>query len=320
MSAKVRKNLSWVAVDWGSSNLRAWALDEAGSVLAQGSSGQGALTLTSGAYEAALMAIIDEWLPKRDAVTVMVCGMAGARQGWCETPYRTVPLSLDSMCDGAMTISMSDPRLRVHLLPGVCQTSDGSGRDWDIMRGEETQLAGLIALEAGMSGVVCLPGTHSKWACLESGNLMGFRTYLSGEIFQLLLNRSVLTNSLLEDSLSDPDSRDAFIKAVRDVNTNPQRFTNLLFGIRATDLLNVSFPRGPARARQLSARLSGLVIGLELADVLRDLSSGERILLIGAEKLCERYLLAFEALGLSGRVVNSQTVLLAGLRLAKGYL
>ncbi|MFC3284662.1 2-dehydro-3-deoxygalactonokinase [Litchfieldella rifensis] len=315
-----RERLGWIAVDWGSSNLRAWAMSDAGEVLAQGGSDQGMLALKPEHYEAALLGAVSDWLPESGVVDVVVCGMAGARQGWREAAYREVPTRLEALLDGAVMPDVEDSRLRVCLLPGLCQQRDASGREFDVMRGEETQLAGLVALDMGFTGWACLPGTHAKWAYLFQGELARFQTFLTGELYRLLAARSVLHHSLGEDDLDDTSCREAFVTAVGESVAQPARFSQRLFGIRASDLLDANLPRGDARAAILAARLSGLAIGLELAAIGVELPPGEPVSLVGAEALCRRYALALETLEIQSRIIDSERAVLAGLGQARRAL
>ncbi|SDN65604.1 2-dehydro-3-deoxygalactonokinase [Halomonas shengliensis] len=324
MSAAVESRLAWVAVDWGSSNLRAWALDARGEVLARAGSGHGMLALAPDDYEAELLRVIGDWLPATGRVPVRICGMAGARQGWREAAYLPVPTRLGALARGAVAPAVADPRLAVALLPGLCQTADEGGRAFDVMRGEETQLAGLVAREPGVAGLACLPGTHAKWARLEAGAVTRFTTCLTGELFALLARQSVLKHSLAQgdDDLDDPGCRDAFVAAVREIRSAPAAYSAKLFGLRAADLLDPRLPRGPARASRLATRLSGLTIGLELAGILdtEDGAAAGPVTLIGGASLCARYALALDALGRESRCLDGEAAVLAGLRLAHDAL
>ncbi|MDR9438940.1 MAG: 2-dehydro-3-deoxygalactonokinase, partial [Halomonas sp.] len=248
------------------------------------------------------------------------CGMAGARQGWREAAYLPVPTRLDGLARGAVMPALADPRLEVALLPGLCQHPDGTDRRFDVMRGEETQLAGLVAREPEATGTVCLPGTHAKWARLEAGAITRFATFLTGELYQWLAGQSVLRHSLNhgpgEDDLAEPGCREAFVAAVEEMAAAPETFSTRLFGLRAQDLLDSGLPPGKGRGGRLAARLSGLVIGLELAGARAALADGETITLVGAEPLCTRYGLALEALGIGCRSVDGESATLAGLGLA----
>ena len=195
------------------------------------------------------------------------------------------------------------------------------------MRGEETQLAGLVAGEPEASGLVCLPGTHAKWARLELGSLSHFSTYLTGELYALLAGQSVLRHSLgqgqgqgqTEDELADAGCREAFVTAVQESLAAPGRYSASLFGLRAADLLDANLPSGKDRVARLAARLSGLTIGLELAGLaLSDPGATPNgpITLIGNAPLCARYALALEAAGHASRCLDGESAVLAGLALA----
>lgn len=153
VSGMVAETLCWVGVDWGSSHLRAWALDVRGKVLTRGGSERGMLSLTPDEYENALLKVIDGWLPDTGRREVLVCGMAGSRQGWREAAYLPVPTRLDALARSAVIPPCQDPRLRVRLLPGLCQTTPSH---FDVMRGEETQLAGPSV------GAAALPGPQAQ--------------------------------------------------------------------------------------------------------------------------------------------------------------
>lgn len=301
----------WIAVDWGSSNLRAWALNAHGEVLARGDSECGMLSLTPVDYEEALLTVIGNWLPDTDPVDVLICGMAGARQGWREAAYVAVPTRLEDLVRSGVTPPINDPRLRVSLLPGLCQATPGS---FDVMRGEETQLAGLVSREPDFSGHACLPGTHTKWVRLEKGTLAHFSTFLTGELYGLLARQSILRYSIGEDDMTDPGCREAFVNAAHEAQFAPGRYSASLFGLRAADLLDGDLPAGETRRARLAARLSGLTIGLELAGMEAEIDGP--ITLIGNIALCNRYALALEGLGHESGRLDGETAVLAGLEFA----
>ena len=145
---------NWIAVDWGTSSLRAWAMDAEGHDLATASLNQGMGQLAPSEFELALCALVEPWLSV-GPTNVIACGMLGARQGWIETPYRVAPCKPQSILTKAPT---TDPRLNVQIIAGVSQA-----RPADVMRGEETQIAGFQKLNPNWDGVICLPGTHTKW-------------------------------------------------------------------------------------------------------------------------------------------------------------
>ena len=137
----------WIAVDWGTSNLRAWAMGASG-VLDHGESHEGMGTLSRDGFEPALLRVVSPWLQDGRVMPVIACGMVGARQGWIEAVYRAVPCSPVSAAQ--MTVApTSDSRIRVHIAPGLSQD-----RPADVMRGEETQIAGALALNPGFDCVL----------------------------------------------------------------------------------------------------------------------------------------------------------------------
>lgn len=311
----ITEQLAWIAVDWGSSNLRAWGLDRHDQVIGQASSDKGMLSLKADGYEAELLRLVGDWLPATGNTKVMVCGMAGARQGWQEAAYLPVPTRLDQLSQGAVTPTLTSEQLDVYLLPGLSQTRS-SATHFDVMRGEETQLAGLVADAPAVSGLACLPGTHAKWATLEAGAVTQFTTFLTGELYQLLARQSVLQHSIGRDDLNDAACRDAFVATVKACVDEPATFSSRLFGLRAQDLLDGQLASGEKRRSLLAARLSGLTIGLELAGACSEQPNQAPITLIGNQALCQRYTLALNTIGYQTHHVDGDTAVLSGLRLA----
>ncbi len=259
----------WIAVDWGTSNLRVWAMDAQGQVLAQNGSDHGMSGLAADQFEVTLLSHIAPWL-KEGQTPVIACGMVGSRQGWAEAPYRAVPCS---PAGELFTIAAKDPRIAMHILPGLKQE-----RSADVMRGEETQIAGFIDANPDFDGILCLPGTHTKWAHISAGEVVSFQTFMTGELFDLIAHQSVLRHSLPEASLNE----DAFADALSDTLSRPEALATQLFKIRAADLLHGA---DPAVSR---ARLSGLLLGLELA-AARPYWLGQAVALIGADPLNQLY-------------------------------
>ncbi|MCU0901143.1 MAG: 2-dehydro-3-deoxygalactonokinase [Cypionkella sp.] len=284
----------WIAVDWGTSNLRAWAMGPTG-VLAHAASDDGMGRLARDQFEPALLALIAPWLGQ-GVTPVIACGMVGSRQGWFEAPYRAVPCApLDH--GGLVRVPVQDPRIAVHIAPGLKQA-----RPADVMRGEETQIAGALALRPAFDGVLCLPGTHSKWAQISAGEVVSFQTYLTGELFALLSQQSVLRHGMAGGGWDDA----AFDTGLSDALSRPDRIGALLFTLRAEGLIA---DLSPAAAR---ARLSGLLIGIELA-AAKPYWLGQPVTLIGADALCQSYARALAAQGLSAQLLPATECTLAGL-------
>ena len=186
------KIADWIAVDWGTSNLRAWLMGKDG-VIGMVTSDKGMGALERDGFEPELLRLVGDYLPESGTVPVIACGMVGARQGWHEAPYVTTPCTAPGVGQ-AVTPEVRDPRLKVRILPGVSQASPA-----DVMRGEETQIAGFLAANPEFDGVLCLPGTHTKWVHISAREIVSFRTFMTGEIFALLSGQSVLRHSVAGD-------------------------------------------------------------------------------------------------------------------------
>jgi 2-dehydro-3-deoxygalactonokinase len=286
----------WIAVDWGTSHLRLWAMDKADRPLQRIDSDLGMSRLTREAFEPALLDLIGGRLGA-DPMPVVVCGMAGARQGWAEAPYVATPCA--PPLDG-VRVATQDPRLQVRILPGIKQQKPA-----DVMRGEETQISGFLTKEPEFDGVLCLPGTHTKWVHISAQEVVSFRTFMTGEMFALLGTQSVLRHSVPEGGWDDA----AFAEALGDTLSRPAGLAAGLFGLRADTLLNDT---APEIAR---ARLSGLLIGAELV-AARPYWLGQEVVILGEDAVAAAYLTALQTQGVTARQVPVETITLAGLTAA----
>ncbi len=291
--------LDWIAADWGTSHLRVWGL-AGDKIIRDAASDQGMAQLARTDYEAALLALVSDWLPEGRITQVLASGMVGSRQGWVEAPYRTLPCP---PLGGALALApVRDLRLSVHVVPGLKQHKPA-----DVMRGEETQVAGYLALHPNWDGVICLPGTHSKWVHVSAGEVVSFQTFLTGEIFALLSEHSVLRHSV--SGWNDAGFADGLAQGME----RPERLLARLFAIRAEGLLD---GLDPATAR---ARLSGLLIGAELA-AAKPYWLGQRVAILGAAELAKYYATALEGLSVPTTLHDLTEISLAGLAAARTLL
>lgn len=290
---------NWIAVDWGTSHLRLWPMGADDRPLRRIDSDLGMTRLTAADYEPTLLSLLGDDIP--DHLPVIICGMAGSRQGWAEAPYVATPCAVPM---SGPRVATQDPRLLVHILPGIKQM-----RPPDVMRGEETQIGGFLASEPGFDGILCLPGTHNKWVHISAREVVSFKTFMTGELFALLGDHSVLRHSL------DGEGWDAaaFAEAVSDTLSRPATLTSSLFALRADGLLNGT---GADVAR---ARLSGLLIGAELA-AARPYWLGQDIVILGEDAVAEAYRAALSAQGAAARLVPAGDITLAGLTAAYHHL
>jgi 2-dehydro-3-deoxygalactonokinase len=264
--------------------------------LANADSGDGMAALSATAFEPALLSLISDWLGPHPT-PVIACGMVGAKQGWVEAPYAAVPTTPLARPVPVETISNA---IDVHIIPGLKQPNPA-----DVMRGEETQIAGFLALNPGWDGVICMPGTHSKWVLVSAGEVISFQTFMTGELFATLSQHTVLRHSIGATGWDET----AFIEAVEDTISKPERIAARLFSLRADDLLNGQ-PNSIARAR-----LSGLLIGAELA-ASRPYWLGQNIAIIGADKNSGNYANALAQQGAPATIADATRMTLAGLTAA----
>lgn len=300
--------VSWVAVDWGTSNLRAWGIGADGAVLFERSSPKGMGKLSREEFAPALVEVLEGAADDRTTdLEVLVCGMAGAKQGWQEAPYLEAPTDLRDLLRGAVHPSVTGASVDVSILPGVCQKAG----DDNVMRGEETQLLGLASLRSGFSGLVCMPGTHSKWAQLAGTRIQHFSTAMTGEVFEVLRTHSVLRHSLGGD-LDSPERAEGFTAGAADGLDRPAQLLGMLFRVRAGSLLSGRSPSWCA------GYLSGLLIGTEIASN-RHLITDAPVPLIGSPVLCALYLDVLGMIGAQGVIEDATEIVLAGLRAARSF-
>ena len=178
---------AFVAVDWGTSSFRGWLMSAGGDVLAESRGSEGMLHCSGTGFAPVLRDHLAR-LGAPEEIPVLICGMACARQGWVEAPYLKTPTRLDALHEGAVRI---DAATDIRILPGVAQARADRP---DVMLGEETQLLGVT--EPGFTGLVCIPGTHSKWIRIEAGRIVEFSTYMTGELYAVMAQHSILAHAL----------------------------------------------------------------------------------------------------------------------------
>jgi len=290
--------IAFVAVDWGTTSFRLWAMDADGGVISERHGERGMSTLKPVDFEAVLEESLTA-LKIHAKVPVVICGMAGAAQGWVEAPYVDLPTRLETIPTYAIQVPLA--RRDVRILPGLAQRDAGMP---DVMRGEETLLLGA-ALEKGVSGMVCLPGTHSKWVRIEASIVTGFATSMTGEIFDLLAHKSTLAHFICAP-LGNLSDNPAFADALKEAIHSPEKILQLLFSVRATPLV-----MGAKNAANMAARLSGLLIGLEIAGMGQ--STGDQVTLISGGVLAQIYARAFDIAGIEPRLLSADEMARAGL-------
>ena len=289
----------WIAVEWGTSTLRAWVIDYNGQVFRNLKTTCDTAAFKPSDFETTLLKLIKPFLDHNNVTPVLCCGMVGNKQGWEEAKSRGVPCQTGGIVD-VHRVSTIDKRLEVVILPGLAQASPA-----DTMHGEETQIAGYLKTDPNFFGTICLPGTHTKWAQISVNEVVSFRTFLTGEMFELLAKHLTLRFNLKINSWDNVE----FLDAVSDALSAPQYFSSRLFTIRSQALLNKIQPETAI------ARLSGLLIGLELAGA-RAFWLGQEIVLIGRSSLCTLYQAALEKQGVNSETYDGDQMVLEGLKAA----
>ena len=277
-----------IAIDWGSSSFRAYLMSPDGEIADEVASGDGIGTVAAGAYPATLKRLIGRWLEAHPLLPIIASGMVGSRNGWREAAYVKCPAGPSEIA-AHLTQVEADGR-RVVLAPGL-STVDASGQP-DVIRGEETEIFG--AADSG-ARLIVLPGSHSKWARVEGDRVAGFRTFVTGELFAALRDHTIV--GAFARAAAPKRAGQAFALGVRRgaaaaTCEGKSGLLGLLFGSRALPLMG-ALPEDDA-----GEYLSGLLIGAEIGEGRR-LFPGETPHVAGAETLVERYLAAFEALGVS---------------------
>ena len=263
-----------IALDWGTSSLRAFRFDGAGRLAETRARPWGVRHLPEGGCDAALAGIVAGW----PALPRLACGMVGSRNGWREMPYLDLPADVAQL-GGALGSVRAADGMDVHLVPGLRDP-----RGPDVMRGEETQLVGALALHPALAtaATFILPGTHSKWAVVRDGAVTGFRSLMTGELFALLRQHSILGAAGAEAT----DDADAFARGVAAArDSGAAGALSRLFSARALML------DGALAPGSVPDYLSGLLIGEEFRAALADglVHRDAPLQLIGDAALCERY-------------------------------
>ncbi|MDM0059541.1 2-dehydro-3-deoxygalactonokinase [Variovorax fucosicus] len=278
-----------VAVDWGTSSLRGALLDTDGKVLEEQSHPRGILSVAPGGFAEVFASLFTEWM--RPAGTrCLISGMAGSQQGWVEAPYCECPAGLDEVAGKIIDIEPGSQH-RIAIVPGLCVEHDGVP---DVMRGEEVQILGAMALTGLRDGLFVLPGTHNKWARTQFGRVTSFRTFMTGEFYALLSQHSILARTL---DASAPLDEAAFLTGVAQAD-NGHGLLHNAFGTRTLAL----FSR--MSKAELASYLSGLLIGEELRT--QSLQAASEVVLIGAPALTRRYALALGAAGTTTRTLGAE--------------
>ncbi|MDA3921617.1 MAG: 2-dehydro-3-deoxygalactonokinase [Salinisphaera sp.] len=270
-----------IAIDWGTSSLRAWLMANEHDVVDSRSAEQGIMQIESGGFETVYRELIGDWTDEYGALPVVACGMIGSRGGWSETAYVECPADLSELARHLQAVNT--PPAPFYIVPGVIQHTGGN-RLANVMRGEETQALGALSAAAELAdhGRLIMPGTHCKWVTIDQGRLTEFTTYMTGELFAVLRQHSILGRPA---RASEPrNSEAAFIQGVDTARgMGCVGIGAALFSTRSRVMA------GELEAEASLDYLSGLLIGDELRSALGRDDAHVPLRLIGDPALCHRY-------------------------------
>ncbi|PYE89184.1 2-dehydro-3-deoxygalactonokinase [Phyllobacterium leguminum] len=295
---------AFAGADWGTSRFRLWLMDRAGNVLAEKRADDGLDASRAKGFSQVLEGHLASLGAPGD-LPVVICGMAGSRQGWVEAPYVHVPANPATILAAAARIP--DVSRDIRIVPGLAQ----QGERPNVMRGEETQLLGLVHGKPGFSGLVAMPGTHSKWVYVEDGRVSRFSTYLTGELYALLAGQSILRHSIGAVAEGVDVDHPEFTAGLTTALVPGFSLLGSLFEIRAGMLLNGLTQDAAA------ARLSGMVIGSEASDARSKAPADIKTVQLVASGRMERlYRKALQAAGFDCETVDADDAVRKGLHAA----
>ena len=282
----------FIAVDWGTTNRRAYLIESGGRMSDEMEDDRGILSVGHHGFDAA----VAELKGRLGERPLLMAGMIGSNRGWVEAPYVPCPAGLPELAENLKWVVPE----RIAIVPGVSFLSDERA---DVMRGEEMQILGAYA--EGLvpaDATVCHPGTHNKWVTLADGRIVSFRTVMTGELFNLLKEHSILADLLAQPAAAD----EAFEAGVRH-GLDHDDLTAELFSVRARVLL------GRAARERAASYTSGLLIGTDLRTGLASAPEGE-IVVMGRPELTGLFAAALRVAGRESREVDGEEAFLAGCR------
>lgn len=294
-----------IAVDWGTTNFRAYLANSRGIVLDEVEQPSGILAVKDGNFADVLRNAVGRWLEEHGPLTVIMSGMIGSRQGWVEAPYVRCPASIGDIAAALIKFDVEGLGA-VHLVPGLDHVPPGEAPD--VMRGEEAQIIGAMASNPSERTTFVLPGTHSKWVTVENGTITGFSTYMTGEVYGALKNHTIL-GRLMKDG---QPKGEGFLKGVeaarRQGAASAGALLHQLFSVRTLGLFHL------LPGEELPDYLSGLLIGAEILAAARP---GQTITIFGSNELTDRYGKAANALGLVWNRGPERSVVTGHVRIAQ---
>lgn len=291
-----------ICVDWGSSNFRAFLLNAQGELIDSIYFDKGILELKPDEFEPILFDLLKYW-PK---TPVILAGMVGSLKGWRNVKYVTCPVGVKDLSQNLTHITNSQNR-KIAIIAGVDRKIVGA--QYDVARGEETQVMGAIELigqELSSEAVFCLPGTHSKWMKIKGKKIVDFSTHMTGELFDVLIKHSILAPQ--EAMSSESHNDEVFVKGIQCAKADGG-LAHHIFSAR-TNMIN-----GELSQSEIEPYLSGILIGVEIKEMLRAMPDMQQVYLVGNATLNKIYQLALMQFDLSSHIIEGEAAAYTGMNI-----
>lgn len=293
-----------VGIDWGTTSFRAYLFAGDGELLDRIVRPAGILTVEDGNFAGVLHTVCEKWIKENPAIPVLMCGMIGSRHGWRDVPYVVGEVGASELASATVVVQ-EEPNC-IQIVPGLQATSFDGGPD--VMRGEETILIGAIAAGAPQTALFCFPGTHSKWVAVKKGQIGSFSTYLTGELFAMLKERSVLAGLIAEESNAPRVLHQQSFHQGLAMASDGTSLLHRLFSIRAQYLTESAPPY------VVEDVVSGLLIGTELISVSLQLQQHSgKVTLLSSGTIAERYRNALSYMGHAPDLFEADSACMIGL-------
>ena len=286
--------IDWIAIDWGTTNFRAWIIKN-NKILKEINRPHGIKNIPNKNFEDILNKNIK--IPKKNnrKIKIISCGMIGSKQGWLDTGYEK---NLNLTKNNLVKVKTKNKNIDFYIVKGLSQK-----QPYDVIRGEETQVLGYLESDKKFSGFICLPGTHSKWIKITKGKLINFKTYMTGELFEIISR-----NSILKYSINDKKINLKIFK--NSVLLSQKKYFNLfeyLFEFRSRSLLTKKkyYPK---------SELLAYLIGNEIKSNINKLRNF-KVIIIGSDYNSKLYSQAMQILKIDNKIINSKNITINGLRI-----
>ena len=287
------KKIDWIAIDWGTTNFRAWFIKN-DKVLKEVVKSNGIKNIPNKNFEDTLIKNIN--IPKNisSKIKIISCGMIGSKQGWLNSGYEK---SLHLKKNNLVKVKTKNRYLDFYIVKGLSQNNP-----YDVIRGEETQVLGYLQNNKNFSGIICLPGTHSKWIKISNGKIIKFKTYMTGELFEIISNNSILSHSITDKKINIKVFKNSVLLSQKK-NFN---FFDNLFEFRSRTLLSKKkyYPK---------SELIAYLIGNEIKSNINN-TKATKVIIIGSKYNSKLYSQAMHALKIKNTIVDSKSITIAGLK------